>query len=185
MKKIFKKIASCVVALCLVAGSVFMLAGCGEITESRVMNVDVNPKLEFVLDKDNKVVSVNALNDDGSCILQGNVTFTGLTAEEAVKLFLDKAKEYGFVIEADTNDFTISISGNDINNLFNNVKAAAEAHVTELGLELSVKQEQLTRENLEELVAKCYQEYTQTQIDNMNHQELVKLIESLAKKLKI
>lgn len=178
MKKIIKRIASCVVALCLVVGSMFVLAGCGKdpVKENKVMNVDVNPKLEFVLDNENKVVSVNALNDDGTCILQGNVTFIGLTAEDAVELFIDKAKEYGFVIEGDTNALTVSVSGEGADKLLNDVKSAAESHITSLGLNLSVAKEKINREALEQIVAHCYQEYTVSQIDELSNNELVELI---------
>lgn len=176
MKNIFKKIACCVVALCIVLGSVVLLTACSETKEEKVMNVDVNPKLEFVLDKEDKVVSVNALNDDGTCILQGNVTFVGLSANEAVNLFLEKSKEYGFVVEADVNALTVSVSGDGADKLLNNVKATAEAKINELELNLTVAKETINREALEQIVAKCYQELTTAQIDELSNTELVDLI---------
>jgi len=176
MKKVIKYFACMCITVCLLVGSMAMLVGCGETKESKVMNVDVNPKLEFVLDKDNKVVSVTALNDDGSCILQGDVTFVGLSAEDATKTFLDKAKEYGFVVEADTNALTISISGDGADKLLNDIKLKAESHIETLGLELSVAKEKLNREAMEAIVAKCYGELTSAEIDEKSNSELVDLI---------
>ena len=176
MRKVINKIACICIAMFLMVGSMALLTGCGETNESRVMNVDVNPKLEFVLDKNNKVVSVAALNDDGSCILQDDVSFIGLSAEEATKKFLDEAKEYGFIIEADTNALTISMSGEGVDKLLNNVKSAAESHIQTLGLGLSVVKEKLNKEAMEEIVAKCYGELTTAQIDAMTNEELVELI---------
>ena len=35
------------------------------------MTVDINPSVEFMIDEQNKVVSVTALNDDGSILIVG------------------------------------------------------------------------------------------------------------------
>ena len=35
------------------------------------MTVDINPSVEFMIDDQNKIVSVTALNDDGSILIVG------------------------------------------------------------------------------------------------------------------
>ena len=184
MKSIFKKIGSCLVALCLIAGSMFVLAGCGgnppDEPDSRVMNVDVNPKLEFVLDEDNKVVSVSALNDDGECLIQTEAdiaAFKNLNAEEAAKKFLEMSKEYGFVVEADSNALTVSISGEGADKLLNDVKSAVESKISELDLSITVSKKTISRETIEAIALECYQEYTQAQIDAMDEDDLIEMIE--------
>ena len=184
MKSIFKKIGSCVVALCLIALSTFVLAGCGgnppDEPDSRVMNVDVNPKLEFVLDEDNKVVSVSALNDDGECLIQTEAdiaAFKNLDAEEAAKKFLEMSKEYGFVVEADSNALTVSISGEGADKLLNDVKSAVESKISELDLSITVSKKTISRETIEAIALECYQEYTQAQIDAMDEDDLIEMIE--------
>jgi len=184
MKSIFKKIGSCLVALCLLAGSMFVLAGCGgnppDEPDSRVMNVDVNPKLEFVLDEDNKVVSVSALNDDGECLIQTEAdiaAFKNLNAEEAAKKFLEMSKEYGFVVEADSNALTVSISGEGADKLLNDVKSAVESKISELDLSITVSKKTISRETIEAIALECYQEYTQAQIDAMDEDDLIEMIE--------
>ena len=47
------------------------------------MTVDINPSVEFMIDDQNKIVSVTALNDDGSILIVGEA-FLGKTPEEAV-----------------------------------------------------------------------------------------------------
>ena len=64
-----------IVALLLALSSAFAvcsLGGCKKKNpEASRMTVEINPKVEFILDKDNKVVSATALNDDGAVILAG------------------------------------------------------------------------------------------------------------------
>ena len=121
-----KKFLSFVIALCLILPSMFLLTACKN-TEpsSRVLSVDLNPQVEFVLDAENKVASVNALNDDGYAIINADVDFSGLSAEDAVDLFLDTANDLGFVVDKQGEEITISISGEDAQKLYNNVKAKA------------------------------------------------------------
>jgi len=144
------------------------------------MNVDVNPKLEFVLDEDNKVVSVSALNDDGECLIQTEAdiaAFKNLNAEEAAKKFLEMSKEYGFVVEADSNALTVSISGEGADKLLNDVKSAVESKISELDLSITVSKKTISRETIEAIALECYQEYTQAQIDAMDEDDLIEMIE--------
>ena len=178
MSKIINKIISCFIAISLFATCMFMLAGCGKTNEqSKVMNVSLNPSIEFVLDKNDKVVTVNALNDDGNAIV-ASFDFSGMNAENAAKKFLELANEKGFVLEGSTvgNELKVSISGDEAENLYNKVKNNISSYTTELGIQLQ-SLEIVTRENLEVIVAECYQELQQSQIDELSYDELIKKIE--------
>ena len=64
-----KKLTSLLIVLVLVVGAVFALTACDQTDKdapTTVMNVSLNPEVEFVLDGHGKVVTVNALNEDGS-----------------------------------------------------------------------------------------------------------------------
>lgn len=78
------------------------------------MTVDINPSVEFMIDDENKVVSVTALNDDGSILIVGEA-FVGKTAEEAVELMISLATETGYLVkgnaQASENTVKISVSG--------------------------------------------------------------------------
>lgn len=126
MNKIIKNMFSSLFMLVLVICCCFTVVGCScndDETDktSKVMNLSLNPSIELVLDKDNKVVSVNALNDEGNYIVS-NVTFTGLTAEDAVDAFLEATKENGFIIEgevsANENQLKIAISGENAYSIY-------------------------------------------------------------------
>ena len=96
--------------------SLFSLVSCSK--EGRDdftrMTVDINPSIEFMLDDQNKVVSVTALNDDGSILIVGEA-FVGKTAEEAVELVVSLASDTGYLVkgnvEASANTVKISVSG--------------------------------------------------------------------------
>ncbi len=56
------------------------------------MSMETNPGVQLVLDSNNKVVGQVALNDDGEKML-AVVSFKGMTAEDAAKLFAQTATE--------------------------------------------------------------------------------------------
>ena len=82
------KLLALTLCLCLLIGTVLPLASCQKSpapqqgTYTRV-TVDINPSVEFMVDDENKVVSVTALNDDGSILIAGEA-FVGKTPEEAI-----------------------------------------------------------------------------------------------------
>ena len=48
------------------------------------MTVDINPSVEFMIDDQNKVVSVTALNDDGSILIVMSETRADESADEVL-----------------------------------------------------------------------------------------------------
>lgn len=141
------------------------------------MTVDVNPSVEFMVDSENKVVSVTALNDDGAVLIAGEV-FVGKSAEEAVELMLTVAKDTGFILpetsEGEANEVKISVSGDTAyaNQLYNSVKSEVEATLNELDIPGTVKKvEAMAREALSAEIAKlgiC----TEEELDGMTEKEL-------------
>ena len=70
--------------------------------------VEINPKIEFTLDDEEKVVSVDLLNEDAE-IAALHIDFIGMTADEALDAFLDAALEAGF-LDVDSEDNAIFIT---------------------------------------------------------------------------
>ena len=86
--KFWKQCTAGVLCLALAIGMGAALSGCSQSssdTAAARMQVDINPSVEFILDSENKVLSVTALNDDGALIVAGEA-FIGKTAEDAVAL---------------------------------------------------------------------------------------------------
>lgn len=86
------RMLSLILCFLLLAGIALPLSSCSkgkkppEGTYTR-MTVDVNPSIEFMVDDENKVASVTALNDDGSILIAGEA-FVGKTPEEATQLVI-------------------------------------------------------------------------------------------------
>lgn len=183
MKKILNKIIACVAVFTMVLSCGFLLTGCnGNNNPSRVMNLSLNPSIELVLDANDKVLSVNANNDEGNFVI-ANASFMGMSAEKAVELFLEINYENGFIVRgsvsAGENQLDIQISGNDAQKLFNKVKSSAENYLTNLGANVEViLAEILNRNNLEQLVAECRQELSTAEINGMTEQELLDAIKA-------
>ena len=113
-----KKRIVCLSMAIIMLLSSLILVSCGnaEPEEGTVtrMTVDINPSVEFMVDDEDRVVSVTALNDDGSILIVGE-SFIGKTPEEAVELMVSIAAETGYLvegnIEASENTVKISVSG--------------------------------------------------------------------------
>lgn len=182
-----KKITAFLCALTIVAGGAMTLVGCGgeETTasgEKKVMNVSLNPEVEFVLDEENKVVSVNALNEEGNLIISAE-TFTGKSAEDAAKLFVEVSKETGFVVsgsvKAGENEINISISGDTkkAEALYNDVKAKVNEYFTSENITATVAQAQaITEEQLEKLVAECAPYIEAAEVQAMEYAQLMETL---------
>ena len=182
MKTIFKKLSTFLVVLVIFAGSMFTLAACGSDPDdpedtTKIMNVAVNPSIEFVLDEDEKVLSFSASNEDGAFLLEKFSAFTGMEAEDAALKVLELAEEYGFVISGKTDGqtFTVSVSGAEAQDIYNDVKEKVNSKATEFGLSIAnlVK---ISKDDMQDMIAECYQEYSNSQIANMNEEELIELL---------
>ena len=174
-----KKIGIGALALMLGLGAT-TLTGCGkdkDPNELQIMNLSVNPGVEFVVDENDKVLSVTASNEDGAFLLEKFTEFTGMTAKDAALKFIEMSEEYGFVVEGTANgeSITISVSGEGAEKLYNDVKGKISSKVNELGLTIGQMVE-ISDEELESIVQQCYQEYTASEIDNMTDEKLLELI---------
>ena len=179
--KVWKKIAACGLSLALAAGTCALLAGCGgEDSEAAArMQVDINPSVEFILDEDNKVLSVTALNDDGALIIAGEA-FVGKTAEDAVELMVSISTEAGYLVKGDLSagqdGITVSITGDEeaAQKLYDDVKAGVDAFLEESGINAAVEQgEALKLDALRELVQKADPTLTDEEVASMTEEQLL------------
>lgn len=180
MKRIF---SLTLVAILLLSS--FSLFACGTATapEGTVtrITVDINPSVEFMVDDENKVVSVTALNDDGSILIAGEA-FVGKTPEEAVELTVQLATETGYLVkgnaEADENTVKISVSGDTkyAKQLCEDVTAKAEAVLEKL--DVAGKIEKVEALKKEALIAMAVDTalVTESEAAEMSEEDLYKII---------
>lgn len=182
-----KKMRRAVALLCLamVGASAFAFTSCKDTEDvGTVMNVALNPEVEFILDADDKVVSVNAINEEGNLIISAEAFkgVKGKDAEEAAKLFVQVSEETGFLLEgnvaAGENELKISFSGNkeEAKELYEDVKEEVQEYVATLDSAITVGITQaaaISQEALQQLVAECAPYIEEAKIKEMKYQELV------------
>ena len=179
--KLWKKIAACGMSLALAAGTCALLAGCGggDGEAAARMQVDINPSVEFILDADNKVLSVTALNDDGALIVAGEA-FVGKTAEDAVELMASISTDAGYLVKGDLSagqdGITISITGDEeaAQKLYEDVKAGVDAFLEKSGIDAAVERgEALKLDALRDLVQAADPTLTDEEVAAMTEEQLL------------
>ena len=141
------------------------------------MTVEINPKVEFFLDTDNKVVSVSGLNDEGKLLVSGEA-FIGKTAEDAAQLVVQLATETGYLVKgsvtASDNQITVSVTSDseNISKLADSVKNQIQNYADKIGLTAKIEQgKALTLEELRKIAAACTT-YTQEELAAMDMKQL-------------
>ena len=101
------------------------------------VSIDVNPSIKFTV-QDGVVLDVSALNDDGEAITLEN-DVTGLTPTEALNALIGAFANGGYITEEDGNaSLVITTSGDDEEELLQNLQDTATQRLTELGLACDV-----------------------------------------------
>lgn len=137
-----------VVAVAVVATLAVLIVGKNNTqTATSVMECSINPNIQFVLDQNSKVMTVNCLNNDAEVLLSTDVTaddFKNLTAEDAASLLTKLATEAGYInanISSAKDDGikTVTITfytqeGKDISELKTKVQEKVNAYFDENGI---------------------------------------------------
>lgn len=93
-------------------------------TATTYLAIDINPSVELTLDKNEKVLSVKALNDDGKILLfQADVVGDNVT--QATEKLANLAVELGFITDFN-NGISLSVIGDNEDEIFNKVKVKFE-----------------------------------------------------------
>ena len=192
MKKT-SKLISIFISL-LLAFAVLPLTACkddGEVKETKIMNVSLNPKVEFILDKDDKVVTVNALNEEGNLIISAEafLNVEGMTAEDAAELFVKVTKETGFIVGGSLGEegLEISISGDAENaqKLYDSVKGEVETYLSSVNVTIDVtKVNAYTEAELEAIVSDVCLYLDAEEVASLDYQGLIKELEKSRKETK-
>ena len=185
-----KKLLTFLLAFCLVLPIGFSLACKTPVTtaeEGKVMSVSLNPQIEFVLDKEDKVVSVTALNEDGNHVIYLYIDtetalsqFEGLNAKEALQLFLEIAKENGYLITGDQETISIKISG-EATDLINSVKDKADKFLADNEIDAEVITGEISKDEIAEKVKECMKEHSLEDLKQKSHKDLVEMLKESRK----
>lgn len=136
-----KKFIAILTAVILVAGlgvGAYFLFFKQDNNPNSTMTVSVNPEIQFVLNKDNKVIYANATNSDGEKLL-ATFDFTNKSAEEVARMFVEISTESNY-IKLDTTGATVTININaeketeQLKNLQNKIKDNVNSYFKEIGV---------------------------------------------------
>lgn len=185
------KCLSLALCLCLLIGMALPLASCKkseptppEGTYTR-MTVDINPSVEFMVDDQNKVVSVTALNDDGSILIAGEA-FVGKTPEEATRMVVSLATDAGYLVKGEihventdeSQKVEISVSGNSdyAKELAKNVKSDVEKYLKDNKITATV--ESVKAKTLDEMRKVVIADglFTEDEVKDMTEEQLYKAL---------
>ncbi|MBO5052041.1 MAG: hypothetical protein J6D31_07575 [Clostridia bacterium] len=145
------------------------------------MTVDINPSVEFMIDDQNKIVSVTALNDEGSILIVGEA-FVGKTPEEAVEMMVTLASDTGYLVqgnaEASENTVKISISGDSkyAEQLKKDITEKANDTLKALDINGTVEKVEALKIDALRQMALSTSLYTEEEISAMDEDQLYKVI---------
>ncbi len=184
-----KKLLALVLCLSMLMALALPLVSCTEAKpaddEYTRMTVDINPSVEFMVDDNGKVVSVTALNDDGSILIAGEV-FVGKTPEEATELVVSLATDAGYLVKGEINaenseegqKVSVSVSGNSkyAEQLRKDVKSDVEKYLKENGITATF--ENAKAKTLDEMRAQVVEDglFTEDEVKDMTEEQLYKAL---------
>lgn len=184
MKKLLIPISLTAIAACAVAVVTFNLLP-SPAKPNAVVSVDVNPSIDLIVDKNNKVISVSGTNEEGKMIT-AEEEIIGKDVEEAVELIINIESETGYLIKGSVqtgeNTVTITVSADTkaikealektvtetVNQACNQLNIAATTVVNEV--------QKYTREALEEKALACDPTLTEDDVKNMSYDQLLAVI---------
>jgi|BioPla2DNA2_1021312.scaffolds.fasta_scaffold21644_2 hypothetical protein len=76
------------------------------------INVDINPSVEFVVDKEFEVLQSKALNEDAKAIVK-DLEIKGKDIYRVIDDFVDKCEDYGYIVDEEDNVVLVSASIHD------------------------------------------------------------------------
>lgn len=184
-KRNFKKWISvfttslCVLLVAIIA--IVIVNGRNVKTYNSIVQLDVNPSIQLVVDQDNKVLSVTGLNDEGKMVIQGEIII-GKNYEEALELIINLETQMGYLSEGSNNKVTITVSAEN-DELVKKIQDKAEEYVNEtlenLGIVATIeKVKGYTTEELKSLAKKLDPTLTEEQINNFDYNQLVNVIKA-------
>ena len=186
MKNFIKKLITVSLGFAIVLCTSLTLTACKDDTtppqadaSNQIVALSVNPSIEFIIDNNNKVVSVSASNEDGMYILEKFSSFSGMSVQEAALKFLELSEEYGFTVSGSATDenFTISISGDNAESLYSSIRSSVDSKLSELGITL-LSLEKIDKSKLQDMVAEYYQELSSIEVATITESELIDLIKT-------
>lgn len=100
-----------IISFAVLFGAVLMMSSCAQSVSAQddtYLTIDINPSVELIVNKREKVIYVNPLNEDAEVLLDG-IDLIGMDLDEAVDLIIQTAIELGY-IDTDAEETYVKVS---------------------------------------------------------------------------
>ena len=182
-----RRLISILLSVCTLLCCAFCLNGCKDDDKSQtktsqitVMVLSSNPSVELIVEN-GKVVTATASNDEGNFILS-QTEFVGLTPKQAGNAYAKVCVDNGFIY-AQTQNITVEISGKQANATFDSVEKEINAVLSEEGLTISVNKDELTPEELKNMLSDALRHLNEEQINAFTQTQLYSNLLSIRKEV--
>ena len=144
MKNTIKKSKKKIYALAASAAATILMTGIGVYaytTPYSYVSLDVNPSIEYKVNRFDRVIEASDVNDDGANILI-NIDVENKTIDDAIKDTITEINEQGYFKEGETGGVVIATSSDDsekTEELADDLKATAEEVITENSITAEVE----------------------------------------------
>lgn len=89
--------------------AIFAIIGCTEVSANDTyITMDINPSIELIVNRKDKVIYANALNEDGEVLL-AELDLVGMDVEDAIDLIIETATALGY-IDPEAEETYVSVS---------------------------------------------------------------------------
>lgn len=121
-----------ILSLVLLIGAVILLVSCNtsDISDETYMTVDINPSMEFIVTKSEKVVYVNALNEDAEVLLT-DLQIEGKDLDVVMNIIIDAAINLGYIdVDSEATYVSVLTISND-QEAQERIKTRAKEHINQ------------------------------------------------------
>ncbi len=100
----YKKISAYAAVLILVLLPAFIFMSLNPVNAAAVISVDINPSMEFMIDKNEKVIDIRSLDEEAGALI--NEKWIGMPYPETLLMYLNEAEAQGYIV----NDSIVLVS---------------------------------------------------------------------------
>lgn len=181
-KKWLQVLAPCVCLMIMVTIVMAIVVGKKPVeAHQTIVQVDVNPSIEMIVDENNQVVSIRGLNDEGKMIIEGE-TIVGKSLDEAVETIIRLETQMGYLlVSATDNEVTITISAQN-DRLVQQMQEKTKSYIANACEKVNVQAKinevkGYVIEELQTLAKTLDPTLTEEEIQNLTYDQLIHVVE--------
>ena len=191
VKSIFKFIYS-LVACMLIIPTIALLASCScTDSETAIVGLDINPSIELIVDGQNKVVAINAKNNDADQLI-ASIDISNLNLDQAISTIVESCMKAG-QISFDNANINISVDGsstsfqdsiaNKVSESINRIEDKYGITINDIISKASANVEE-SLNNLKSRLQFLSPELSDNEIDEMSKDEILEALKSKSIEMK-